>query len=320
MEMKIQQIEALLRRLPRNHAKRPELEVELAKRWAGYKGEQSIDYHLKGLRNHEYLILHDLNLNCNSSQFQIDTLILSSSYGLLLEIKNISGTLFFDQNFNQLIRTLNNKEEGFNDPISQAQRHQNLFNEWLSINGIAKFPIEALVIISNPSTIIKTDRDNQDIYSKVCHAAQLLSKLKQLEARFQKKILSHQKLFKLSDLLVSLNSPPESNALDIFKINRRDLIKGVICPHCNYKPLARQKGTWVCPSCSCTSKHGHKEAIRDYFLLVSPVINNRDLRDMLQINSRHTAKYLLKQLPFQLQGQSKGSYYHPPPNKKPRLH
>ncbi|WP_243292865.1 hypothetical protein [Bacillus sp. FJAT-47783] len=47
--IKLKKLEALIRRLSSTHPKRPLVQKELAKHLAGYRGEQSIDYHLSHL-------------------------------------------------------------------------------------------------------------------------------------------------------------------------------------------------------------------------------------------------------------------------------
>jgi len=117
--------EALIRRIPAAHPQRSTIEGDLAKRRAGYRGEQSLDYYLSHLPDKEFTILHDLRLFNGSTYFQIDTLILSPYFALIIEVKNILGTLLFDETFNQFIRTRNEKEEGFPNPLIQAKRPEN---------------------------------------------------------------------------------------------------------------------------------------------------------------------------------------------------
>lgn len=74
---KILILQALLRRLPRNYPKIPQLKGELAKSLAGYKGEQSVNYHLSFLPEKEFLLLYDLRLFNGNHYFQMDTLILT---------------------------------------------------------------------------------------------------------------------------------------------------------------------------------------------------------------------------------------------------
>lgn len=61
--LSIQKIEALLRRLPDDHPMRDKMKEDLAKSWAGYRGEQSVDYYLSFLQKKNllfYLILEFL--------------------------------------------------------------------------------------------------------------------------------------------------------------------------------------------------------------------------------------------------------------------
>ena len=59
----------------------------LAKFMAGYKGELAIEYPLSFLPETEYRILHDIRLFDQKHYFQIDTLIVSACFLLVLEIK-----------------------------------------------------------------------------------------------------------------------------------------------------------------------------------------------------------------------------------------
>lgn len=60
--LSIQTREALLRRLPPNHPKRPEIKEDLKIAQAGYNGELNLDYHLAFLPEKDYRIFHDLRL------------------------------------------------------------------------------------------------------------------------------------------------------------------------------------------------------------------------------------------------------------------
>ncbi|WP_218970926.1 nuclease-related domain-containing protein [Peribacillus kribbensis] len=99
----ILKLDSLLRRLPPTHPKRILIQGDFAKRMAGYKGEQALDYYLNQLSPSDFLILHDLRLPSEPYFFQIDTLLLTTRYLLILEIKNIAGTLYFEKSSSQLI-------------------------------------------------------------------------------------------------------------------------------------------------------------------------------------------------------------------------
>ena len=108
--IRLQKLEALSRRLSKDHSIRPQIEEELLRRWKGYRGEQSVDFYLNKLPEKEYMIFHNLRLENENYYFQIDTLILTSYFALTLEVKNISGTLYFESTFSQMIQITSNGE------------------------------------------------------------------------------------------------------------------------------------------------------------------------------------------------------------------
>ena len=99
--IRIQKNEVLLRRLPKNHITRAAIESELARRWSGHRGEQAVDFPLSKLPESDYLIFHGMRLTNGQFYFQIDTLILTAYFALVLEVKNYVGTLYFDPVLNQ---------------------------------------------------------------------------------------------------------------------------------------------------------------------------------------------------------------------------
>ncbi|WP_158736957.1 nuclease-related domain-containing protein [Alteribacillus sp. YIM 98480] len=184
--LKLQTLEAILRRLPSNHPKREEIETEHTKTAAGYQGEKSLDYYLHFLPDNEYLILNDLRLPHKNHFFQIDTLLLSTRFHLIIEVKNFSGTLYFDPTFQQMIRISNETEEAFPDPILQVklQRHQ-LFH-WLNQNNCKPIPIETCVVITSPYTHLKTSAESGNQYQHVIHSANLLFTFESFEKKHPK--------------------------------------------------------------------------------------------------------------------------------------
>ncbi|RSL35137.1 NERD domain-containing protein [Salibacterium salarium] len=77
------------------------------------------------------MIFHDLRLRNSLRYFQIDTLILTSSFFLIIEVKNIAGTLSFDPHRYQMVRKANGTAEEFSDPRLQVKRHHLQFEKWL---------------------------------------------------------------------------------------------------------------------------------------------------------------------------------------------
>jgi hypothetical protein len=308
--IKIQKLEALLRRIPSTHPKRSLMEEELAKCRAGYRGEQSLDYHFSFLPEKQYLMIHDLRLSNNEgSYFQMDSLLLSSKFLLIIEVKNISGTIIFDDHFHQLIRTLNGKEEAFQDPLSQVKRHQRQLKDWLAANKFSEIPIITLIVITNPSTIIKTSRPPEN-YPFITHSASMIPKIEMFERAHPVECLTKKELTKLSRVLLKRHEPKEYDVLSHFKIEKREVTKGVCCPECFRLPMQRQYGKWICRECRCSSKTAHLESLKDYANLFGQTINNRQLCEFLLLSSNSTAKYLLKEMHLPFMGKGRNREYH----------
>lgn len=307
----LKQLEALQRRLFLSHPKYERIKENYAKRTAGYKGEQSIDYSLSFLDDQKYHILHDVRLFDGTHYFQIDTLILSRQYILILEVKNISGTLFFDTDFNQLIRIQDDKREAFPDPLLQMKRQSIQLRKWLRLSTFRNkdIPIESLVILSSSRTIIETSPHNQLIYNKVIHCAKLPFTVSLLEKSYKVNFLTDKQLFQLSHQVIDQHIPLQSDILTQFKISKEDLIKGVICSNCHWYPLQLKKGKWSCTKCHFISKDAHLPALDDYFLLIDSTITNKQIRDFLLVPTTKLANRILTSSNLHSKGINKGRMY-----------
>jgi hypothetical protein len=310
--IKLRKLEALLRRLPSNHLKRSKIEEEYAKIRAGYRGEKSIDFYLNSLDEKRFFIFHDIRLqHCNNEYFQIDILLLTSNYLVILEIKNMNGTLCFDQKFHQLIRALNGKEEAFPDPITQVKRQKKHLQKWLISNHFPSLPIFPLIVISNPATLIKSiPAYSDEVTRKVIHASQLHSKIEQINQQVKDDVLSTREVNKLSRLLLKLHSPHNPDILPHFQLEKKDLLRGIQCPTCKNLEMQRVNGSWTCSSCKTSRKDAHVAALDDYCLLISATITNQELRKFLKITSVSSGAYLLKQLKLETTGSYRHRKYH----------
>ncbi|WP_085522506.1 nuclease-related domain-containing protein [Tuberibacillus sp. Marseille-P3662] len=313
--LKLEMDEALLRRLVHGHVKRQDIQTDATKRSAGYRGEMSLDYYLDGLPQTEYRIFNDLRLPArHGSVFQIDTLVLSKFFALIIEVKNIAGTLFFDTSFHQLIRSYLDKEEGFIDPLSQVERHKFEWHTFLHNNNLTPLPIETLVSISNPKTILKTTPNNQAVYEKVIHNEQLLNKINELKTKYHNPVMSSNRLDQISECLLQAHQPPAFNILETYGIDKKDIRRGVQCPNCGTFAMKRIVRNWYCPFCQSYSKAAHEQAIRDYLLLIHPFITNQACCQFLHIPSRHVANRILNSMNLCSQGSTKGRHYYLPKN------
>lgn len=169
--------------MPLNLPKKPDILSDRAKFNAGFNGEKSLDYHLTDLPQENYYIFHDLRLPRDKTKtlyFQLDSLIITPHYCLIIEVKNLIGNLYFDHQFNQVIRTRNGIEEAFPDPIIQVEFQASCFKEWLSSHKFADIPIFYLVVITNIHSVIKISPSYKKSHNKIVRGKDLIRTVQRL--------------------------------------------------------------------------------------------------------------------------------------------
>ncbi|MGJ7920743.1 nuclease-related domain-containing protein [Neobacillus sp. LXY-4] len=308
----VEEIDAVLSRIPLFHPKRAQLEEERRNYMAGYNGEKQIDHYLDSYINGNYLYFADLRLIFENHAFQMDTLIVTPFFLVIIESKNIAGILTFEKDSTQVIREYNGKLQGFKNPIVQVKRQKKLLTAWLKKHKFPPIPIVDLVGVADRRTIIKTSSDNRQIFQKLIYADVLEEKIKTYEDGYTKKQLSARQITKLHKLLLEEHTPALPSILKFHSIDVSELIKGIQCPICKQFSLVRQVKNWFCVKCKIYSKNAHKKAIVDYFLLISPSVSNKNLREFILVNSRHIVKKLLQSLNLPTSGSNKNRQYHRP--------
>ncbi|MBH9968778.1 NERD domain-containing protein [Bacillus sp. V3] len=309
--IRILQNRALIKRLRKNHEVIPRVESDLKKISAGYKGERTVDYQLGFLEDKKYSIFHNIRIKVGTQYFQIDTLLMTTCYMVIIEVKNLAGIVRIDPQIRQCTRILGETQEGFVDPVSQVEKLTLLFKKWLSKHGFNVSDIEILVVISNPQTTIDfTVRPEiHSPYTKIIHSQNILHFITTLNKKYKHEIISAKDLNKIKKLILKHHSVLTSNVLDIYGIVEDEIITGVQCESCNAAPLPKVGTYWTCFNCSYRSKNAHIQAIDDYFLLMSNHLTNSTLRNFLHIPSRHAATYMLKSLNLKTSGIGKGKRY-----------
>ncbi|WP_170841010.1 nuclease-related domain-containing protein [Salibacterium halotolerans] len=305
---KIRKWEALLRRLPSAHPERTKLEEQLAMSRAGYRGETSMDYHLNFLPSHDCYVLHDLRLQGErDTYFQIDTLLITPHFLLILEIKNIAGTLYFDPSFQQMIRTLDDKEEAFPDPLLQLSRQKSQLQNWLIRHKLPQAPVPGFVVISNASAVLKADPENRDMYHSVIRPPSLPYSFESLQKKYAAVTLTKQQVQKISRKLKKFHQHhiPDTPS----EVEPRLLRTGVYCPDCHHLPLPRQRGGWYCGVCHSLHPQAHTASLIDYALIHKTTITNRECRTFLQLDSPSVVAKLFHQLDLPYTGSYKNRRY-----------
>ncbi|MFD9627734.1 nuclease-related domain-containing protein [Peribacillus muralis] len=307
MPLKIEVLEALIRRLPPGHAKHSAIQEDIKKIRAGYNGEYRVFNLLKALPEEDYLLFHDLRLSGSPYPFQMDILILTPSFLLILEVKNMAGEIYFDNTFNQLIRTNpDGKTEAFDDPILQVSRQRRHLLDWLKTKRMNNLPVETLVISANSSTIIRAS--NKEINTKIIRKDRILLKIAELNNKYKEELLSRRAMMRISSLLLDGHTPFIPKPLETYRIPSTALQTGVFCFKCHAYSMERQR-KWICRTCLDTSHDAHISALLDYLYLVKPSITNSEFRNFLQIRSPSSTKKLLASLKLKHSGHNRGRVY-----------
>lgn len=303
-------LEAIVRRFPPNHHKKPEFEKKLYQKLAGYKGELTLDYYINQIDHSDFVILRDLRIPHNNTHFQMDTLLLSPFFILIIESKNHAGTLVFSPEFTQMLRILNGIEESFQDPITQAKIQASQLKSFLTTNNFSPPPIEFLITISNSQSIIKNPTNDKEVSNRVCRSSNIAFKIPPFQEKYKREIFSKKEIKKAARLLIKQHEPfvPALKSLDL---PLQNMIKGVQCPICKTFGMQHIHGSWICKECGSISKDAHLDAIKYYFHLYGDSITNKDLRYFLMVDSASQAKRILQSLDLIQMGDNKGRVYRP---------
>jgi hypothetical protein len=310
--IKIAQLKALLRRISKNHPKKPLIMQELNRKKAGLWGEREVDRKLLRIDQDKYLIIRDIRLpNGDGTFFQIDTLVLSTCFILIIEAKNISGSLYFDLVNHQFYRiNEDGKHESFPDPVSQARLHLLQLRQWLLRHKFPTIYLDFLVSMTNPHSLYRVLQNGHPMEKKICANAGLTWEIDNLEEQYQKEMITEKELRKICKALLKAHTPLQpSEILQQYEISILDLLTGVHCPNCECIPLIYQGGKWHCPDCKRLFKDAHLGAIDDHFLLISPRITNSEFRRFVHLESRNVATKMLKNTDFMVNGTKRTRVY-----------
>lgn len=301
----------LIARLPVNRSEKDDFEALYQRVKIGFSGELKVDYFLEslGLPN-SIRILKNIELSVGEdSSFQIDTLIISTKYILLLEVKNIAGELTFESSPHQLVRNLNGKILKMDCPITQLVNTKSYFEKWLGKRGI-QVSVVGRIILANQQAFVKSaPKDAPILFMK-----ELPSFLLKLEnypdiigrdecLRLIKKIKQNQ---------VAYDPFPLS---EYFKVNPNLLKKSQLCPNCNLSLVYVNHKTRHCTNCRVDVRTNYESALQDWFMVFKGTITNRECQDFLGLKNRHQAKYALKVAGLKKIGKSVATKYIWPPNK-----
>lgn len=291
-------------RLSAQHPLVPVLAAKQASVEAGIGGEERV---AEVLRRYtfpfENNIFHDLSLSSDCT-FQMDHYCLTPYYGVVLETKNIGGSLEFRDNPPQLIRT---KEDGgrhsFESPVVQLERNYELLSAWLHARNI-HLPLYGAVVLAYPKQIVTVPPAK----TKLLFPNSIPSFIKSLPRQAKK--LDFETFNWLSHELVNSHHLYIPKPIcESYNLPFSDFKPGVRCVTCGKIGMIKIPRTWYCPYCKTNNHLAHQPTLLEWFLIYKRTITNRECREFLQIEDISTAKRILLSSNLQIQGTFKDRTY-----------
>lgn len=214
----------------------------------GYEGEVNFHKLLKEHLRSDCIVLYDLLLDSNGSEFQLDCIIIQEHNIWHLEIKNFSGD--YQLTDNKLYSVASKKE--VNNPFIQLERSKFLLGQSLDRLGF-NLQLNSYVIFVNPEFTLYGSKASFPII----HPTQIIRFIKNLNTSPSILNKSH---YNLASKLFHKQVPEEPyKRLPSYEYEQ--LNKGVRCPDCNgyLAPHGIHGKSYTCTKCG--SREGRNSVV-----------------------------------------------------------
>ena len=138
----------------------------------GLYGEKSVQFELMNAFIPIH-ILHDLQLQHGNWKAQIDFVVITRKFVLVIEVKNYYGNIQVTESGDFIRNVMKGKKvvfhEGFYSPIRQIERQTEVLRTFLQENGVIgnKTPIKQVVVFTNNKTILDLKKAKEDIQDRI---------------------------------------------------------------------------------------------------------------------------------------------------------
>lgn len=299
-------LRSMLRRLRQDNPKYEMILEDYRLREAGVRGEERLAKKLRELRmQFPYIVLRDVNLADGDWMVQIDCLLITDRVCLVLEAKNISGKLHFDETTDEFYRINENGQMNFfPNPHYQVLKHIRFMEHWFEKHNIP-LPVSGAAFMTAKNSSIINKPPSYRVYKLETAIERIVEQIR----AFPTPILSSTDLTHIKETILYIQShyslPP---LCDVYGIPHYEIERGVICPSCGQLPMEWQQ-VWICPFCKSRSKNAHIPAIEDYMNIIKSTITNKEFREFCHVPSVFTASRLLKNSLLNTHEVKKKRYY-----------
>ena len=195
----------------------------------GLMGEKNVAYELKN-SHMPILILHNLYLEFNGLTAQIDFVVVSEKFILVIECKNLVGEIDINNKgeFTRIFKTSTGKvykKEGMYSPIVQNERHLELIKDILENEGFKRSKldkaIEQISVVANEKAIINDRFAKDEVKKRVIKHDQLIQKMKEISEKSSISF-TEETMYKISNILLKYNKEYSIDYSKMYNIDKNN--------------------------------------------------------------------------------------------------
>lgn len=284
-------LERLMYRLPENHPKLPFVKIEHYRTAAGSRGEARLERKfIEFVSEDKHCFLRNICLSLGDWKIQMDGLLLTERGAIIIESKNISGKIHFDEQTGEFSRTdMEGVRTVMEDPTIQLNKHIRFLALFFKRHKV-NLPISGIVVFTSKQCELMT----KPKHTYVCKTYQLIDYLFIILQTFPKKV-THLNLLKVDKLLQKHQSPYKRLPLcQLYAIDPEELEAGILCVHCKkHSMLRKHKIGWICTICDRIDELAFQQTLQEYFSLINHQLSNKQLRRFSKLQSTYAASRLL---------------------------
>ena len=284
------------------------LERELFLAEAGIRGEKRLQKKFVEFYSSEpFEILWNTSLSLGNWPVQIDGLLLTPKVAVVLESKNISGELHFENKTGEFYRyDARGVKTIMDNPAVQVEKHMRFMRTWFAENRIP-LRVDGLLVF----TALKAELCSLPQNIRTCrhhHMIELLfTTIEEYPPSSQQ---NRHALKKYRKTIESKLTPYIQKPIAVqYSLDSHLFKQGIYCEACKNFSVNRNRRRWQCGTCGKFSTNAGEEAVLDYFAIFGFQANNEKLRKFLKVDDRHIVKRLLSQEILTKDGSRRHSKY-----------
>ncbi|MGP4106743.1 HRDC domain-containing protein [Virgibacillus sp. L01] len=200
----------------------------------GQAGEKSVIFELQNSML-PFIVLHDVYLEFEDYYAQMDFVIITHKFILVLEVKKLFGNIkVTDKGEFQRVITKNNRvinKEGMYSPINQVERQVAILEKFLKEKGLAKkCPVRHAVTFANPKTILDISKKApSNIQSSIIRHDQIRSFLTSELEKDSKVFMFDGKLYDIAETLLQ-NCKEKNFNIEKYTIDNGQALQEEVIP------------------------------------------------------------------------------------------